>query len=122
MASESQLFFLSPNGTFLIEHFLPYWFNIFVWCVVTSVLIHVLAALVAFRALRYQRIGSYTACIFLLVSLIYPLTGGAIFSALIAGIFSTGGFVIESSYVILIGIGLTIAYVITSYSRVLASL
>lgn len=51
-------------------------------------------------------------------SISFNLTLGA----LIAGVLSTGGFDIEANYVILIGVVLTVAYVVTSYSRVLASL
>ena len=56
------------------------WYQIFLWCLAASVLIHCVAACFAFGALRRHSRGRFLPLLFLLLGFLYPVTGGVITS------------------------------------------
>ena len=56
------------------------WYQIFLYCLATTVLMHGLASLIALRALRKHKLGRYIPIVIAVAGFLYPLTGGIITS------------------------------------------
>ncbi len=59
------------------------WYQIFLYCLATTVLMHGLASLLALRALRKHKLGRYIPIVIAVTGFLYPLTGGIITSKFI---------------------------------------
>ncbi|XP_065299176.1 transmembrane protein 170A isoform X3 [Dermacentor albipictus] len=77
---------------------------------------------VAFSMLRKQQIGRFSPLLILLMGLVAPLTGGALTSAVIAGVYRAARFHMMPFYALVWGCGQTVFAVVMSYTRVLATL
>lgn len=56
------------------------WYQIFLYCLATTVLMHGLASLLAIKALQSHRYGRYLPIIIAVTGFLYPLTGGIVTS------------------------------------------
>lgn len=56
------------------------WYQIFLWCLATSVFIHCISACVAFLALRKHSRGVFFPLLVVFIGFLYPVTGGVITS------------------------------------------
>lgn len=56
------------------------WYQIFLWCLATSVFIHCISASVAFLALRKHSRGVFFPLLVIFIGFLYPVTGGVITS------------------------------------------
>ena len=56
------------------------WYQIFLWCLATSVFIHCISACVAFLALRKHSRGVFFPLLVIFIGFLYPVTGGVITS------------------------------------------
>ncbi len=56
------------------------WYQIFLYCLATTVLMYGLASLLALRALRKHKQGRYIPIVIAVAGLLYPLTGGIVTS------------------------------------------
>lgn len=111
---------LSPSDP--LDTFVEMWYQVFLWALFSSLLVHVVAALVACSALRRQRIGRFTPLLILLMGIVTPITCGAVTSAVIAGVYHTARFHMMPFYALIWGCGQTVFTVVMSYTRVLATL
>ena len=59
---------------------LEMWYQIFLWCLATSVFIHCISASVAFLALRKHSRGVFLPLLVIFIGFLYPVTGGVITS------------------------------------------
>ncbi|KAF7490101.1 Transmembrane protein [Sarcoptes scabiei] len=105
-----------------IETFLAMWYYIFLWSLVSSVFIHLIASAIAFASLRRHKIARFSPIVILLSSIITPLFSYSITSAVIAGVYRTASFVMYPIYAMIWGCGLTLSTTLFSFSRVLATL
>ena len=69
------------------------WYEVFIWCLFSSIGIYVCAALVAFLTLRKHKFGRFYSLMILLMGFFLPLTLGVVSSASIAFVYKTSRFV-----------------------------
>lgn len=111
---------LTPSDP--LDTFVEIWYQVFLWALFSSLFVHFVAAVVAFSMLRKQQIGRFSPLLILLMGLIAPLTGGALTSAMIAGVYRAARFHMMPFYALVWGCGQTVFAVVMSYTRVLATL
>lgn len=111
---------LTPSDP--LDTFVEIWYQVFLWALFSSLFVHFVAAVVAFSMLRKQQIGRFTPLLILLMGLVAPLTGGALTSAVIAGVYRAARFHMMPFYALVWGCGQTVFAVVMSYTRVLATL
>ncbi|XP_057290848.1 transmembrane protein 170A-like [Hydractinia symbiolongicarpus] len=118
-------------------------YQIFLYCLATTVLVHGLAALLALRSLRTHKIGRYLSILLFVSGFLYPLTGGIITMELehliacniflhkwnlkrlrccIAWIYSAAGYRMGKPFAFFFGGGQTLVLVVVSFSRVYGTL
>ena len=56
------------------------WYQIFLYCLATTVLMHVIAAVVSLRSIRKHRVCRYLPVVLIIAGFLYPLTGGMLTS------------------------------------------
>jgi len=56
------------------------WYQVFLWALVSSILVHFVAAAIAFGRLRKHKYGRFIPLVILLMGILSPLTGGVITS------------------------------------------
>ncbi|KAH9362254.1 transmembrane protein 170A [Haemaphysalis longicornis] len=111
---------LTPSDP--LDTFVEIWYQVFLWALFSSLFVHLVAAVVAFSMLRKQHIGRFSPLFILLMGLVAPLTGGALSSAVIAGVYRAARFHMMPFYALVWGCGQTVFAVVMSYTRVLATL
>lgn len=111
---------LTPSDP--LDTFVEIWYQVFLWALFSSLFVHFVAAVVAFSMLRKQQIGRFSPLLILLMGLVAPLTGGALTSAVIAGVYRAARFHMMPFYALVWGCGQTVFAVVMSYTRVLATL
>ena len=65
---------------FFFSCILEMWYQIFLWCLATSVFIHCISASVAFLSLRKHSRGVFLPLVVIFIGFLYPVTGGVITS------------------------------------------
>lgn len=111
---------LSPNDP--LDKFAEMWYQVFLWALVSSILVHFVAAAIAFGRLRKHKYGRFIPLVILLMGILSPLTGGVITSAAIAGVYRASGFTMDALYALVWGVGQTIIIIFISFTRILATL
>ena len=104
-----------------LNGFVEMWYRIFLWSLFSSLLVHLVAAAIAFSQLRRHRIGRFTPLVMIVMGLL-SLTGGAVTSAAIAGVYRASGFEMAPLYAFVYGVGQTICVIFISFTRILATL
>jgi len=56
------------------------WYNVFLWALFSSFLVHFVASAIAFCRLRSHKIGRFIPVAIMAMGIIWPITGGAITS------------------------------------------
>jgi Putative transmembrane protein 170 len=56
------------------------WYHAFLWALFSSILVHSVAAAIAFGRLRKHKIGRFIPVAILAMGFLWPITGGAITS------------------------------------------
>ncbi|XP_015780007.1 PREDICTED: transmembrane protein 170B-like [Acropora digitifera] len=105
-----------------LKSFGEMWYQIFLWCLATSVFIHCVSACVAFLALRKHSRGVFFPLLVVFIGFLYPVTGGVITSATIASVYETARFTMPRYASFLWGAGQAFIGFLVSYTRVLATL
>lgn len=106
-----------------LENWIEMWYQIFLWYLFSSFLVHSCAALVAVWALHSHKYGRFYALVILVMGFIGPITGGIITSAIIAGLFKTTQIIkFYPMYAMVCGWGQTIMVILISFTRILATL
>ncbi|XP_016400731.1 transmembrane protein 170A isoform X2 [Sinocyclocheilus rhinocerous] len=109
------------NDTSLCD-FSEMWYGVFLWAVVSSLVFHLPAALLALATLRRHKIARFFSVGILLMGLIGPLFGGVLTSAAIAGVYKAAGKSMFSLEALVFGVGQSLCVFIISFFRVLATL
>ncbi|XP_022096146.1 transmembrane protein 170A-like [Acanthaster planci] len=105
-----------------IKSWIEMWYQIFLWYLFSSFLIHSGAAIIAFWALRKHKMGRLYSLVILVMGFVGPITGGIVTSAIIAGLFITSEFSMYPLYAMVCGWGQTIVVIVISFFRILATL
>lgn len=121
-AHDSVLNVLSLTANDPLNSFIEIWYSVFLWSLFSSLAVHVGACLIAICRLRKHRVGRWIPIGIVAMGIISPLTGGAICSAAIAGVYRASDFHMHPYYALVWGIGQTVAVIIISFSRILATL
>jgi len=111
---------LSPRDP--LNGFAEMWYQVFLWCLFSSILVHFVAASIAFGRLRKHKIGRFIPAVFLVMGFLSPLTGGVVTSAAVAGVYRASGFEMAPLYALVWGVGQTIIIIFISFTRILATL
>lgn len=56
------------------------WYHVFLWSLFSSILVHVVAAAIAFGRMRKHKIGRFIPVAILVMGFVSPITGGAVTS------------------------------------------
>ena len=105
-----------------LNGFVEMWYRIFLWTLFSSFLVHIVAGAISFSQLRRHKMGRFAALVIVLMGLLSPLTGGAVTSAAIAGVYRASGFEMAPLYAFVYGVGQTIVVIFISFTRILATL
>lgn len=105
-----------------LDGFVDMWYHVFLWSLFSSILVHVVAALIACGHLKHHKIGRFVPIIIIIMGILSPIIGGAITSAAIAGIYRASGFEMGKLYALVWGVGQTIVLILISFTRILATL
>lgn len=103
-----------------IDGFLGICYLVYLWHLVSSILIHSIASVLAFISLRKHKIARYGPMVITLSSIVTPLF--SFFPVIIAFVYRTSSFKMYPIYAMCWGCGLTLLTAIFSFSRVLATL
>jgi hypothetical protein len=120
MSGTDQIVGVSPRDP--IKGFAEMLYQTFLWALFSSILVHVVAAAIAFGRLRKHKIGRFTPVAIIAMGFLWPITGGAITSAAIAGVYRASGFEMAPMYALAWGVGQTIVVIFISFTRILATL
>lgn len=111
---------LSPKDP--LNGFAEMWYQVFLWALFSSILVHVVASAIAFCRLRKHKLGRFVPAVILVMGFLSPLTGGVVTSAAIAGVYRASDFEMAPLYALVWGVGQTIVIIFMSFSRILATL
>ncbi|XP_055317541.1 transmembrane protein 170A [Sitodiplosis mosellana] len=106
----------------ILETFLPMWYHIALWSLISSIFIHTCAALIAFVTLRKHKFGRFFSILILVMGVVSPATSGIVSSATIAFVHRASSLQMSPVYALVWGIGLTIVSAFVGYLRILATL
>lgn len=98
------------------------WYQVFLWHLFSSILVHFVAAAIGFGRLRRHKIGRFIPAVILVMGFLSPMTGGMVTSAAIAGVYRASGFEMAALYALVWGVGQTIVIIFISFTRILATL
>ncbi|XP_048371673.1 transmembrane protein 170A [Sphaerodactylus townsendi] len=98
------------------------WYGVFLWALVSSLLFHIPAGLLALYTLRRHRYGKFMSVTILLMGIVGPITAGMLTSAAIAGVYRAAGKEMVPFMALTLGVGQSCCVVIISFSRILATL
>ncbi|CAF1169050.1 unnamed protein product [Rotaria sp. Silwood1] len=98
------------------------WAEIFLWCFMTSIVVHIIAGIVAIRSLRNHKIGRWYAILIILAGIITPIIPSAFTSALISAIFYAASVEIKPFFCFLLGVGQTGLILFLSFLKILSTL
>ncbi|MBN3292524.1 T170A protein, partial [Polypterus senegalus] len=98
------------------------WYGVFQWALVSSLVVHIPASLLALYTLRRHKYARFIPVAVLLMSILGPVCGGMLTSAAIAGVYKAAGKGMVYLEAFILGIGQTFCVVVISFLRVLATL
>ncbi|XP_033111875.1 transmembrane protein 170A-like [Anneissia japonica] len=98
------------------------WKFSFLWYMLSSFVVHSVAAAIAFFALRKHRYARFLPILILIVGFLGPITAGVISSALFAFIIQALQLSLDAHFAVIFGCGQTLITIIVSFSRILATL
>lgn len=105
-----------------LNDWIEMWYQIFLWYLFSSFLIHSVAAITAICALRKHKIGRLYSLLVILMGFLGPITGGIASSAIIAGLFKTADVTMYPLWALVCGWGQTFMVAVISFSRILGTL
>ena len=117
------------------------WYEVFIWCLFSSIFVYVFGAAIAFFTLRKHKFGRYLrdqafiACrvqlslssrfyslMILFMGFVIPMSLGVVSSASIAWVYKTSSFRMQSSHAVMWGVGQTCIHAVFGLTRILATL
>lgn len=105
-----------------LSQFSEMWYQIFLWSLISSIVVHVFAALFAFITLRKHQFGKFFSIFILLMGIISPITSGVVSSAVIAFVHRTSCLQMSPIYAMFWGVGQTVVSICVGFTRILATL
>jgi len=118
--SIANVIWFSPSDP--LNTFVEMWYHVFLWAFFSCILIHTIAALIAFATLRKHRVGRFFPLLVLSMGILTPATSGLITSAVIAFVYSASALQMSPFYAFLYGVGQTAVAAAFSFTRILATL
>uniref|UniRef100_A0A3Q3X2M8 Transmembrane protein 170A n=1 Tax=Mola mola TaxID=94237 RepID=A0A3Q3X2M8_MOLML len=109
------------NDTSLSD-FSEMWYGVFLWAVVSSLVFHLPAVLLALATLRQHKMARFMPIAILLMAIMGPVCGGVLTSAAIAGVYKAAGKRMMSFEALVFGVGQSFCVLVISFLRVLATL
>lgn len=113
---------LNFRDSHALKNFVEIWYHIFLWSLVSSILVHICAALIAFVTLRKHKFGRFFSIAILVMGVVAPVTSGVVSSGTIAFVHRMSSLQMLPKYAFLWGIGLTVLSAFVGYLRILATL
>jgi hypothetical protein len=122
---------------------LDIWAEIFLWCFMTSIVVHLIASIIAVRSLRSHKIGRWYAILITLAGIITPMIPSALTSeclsfgstssisfvagfiyqgALLSAIFYAASVEIKPFFCFVLGVGQTGVILFFSFLKILSTL
>ncbi|CAF0980615.1 unnamed protein product [Rotaria magnacalcarata] len=98
------------------------WAEIFLWCFMTSIVVHLIATIVAIISLRSHKIGRWYSIIIILAGIITPIVPSALTSALLSAIFYAASVEIKPFFCFILGVGQTGVILFFSFLKILSTL
>nr|XP_009858844.1 transmembrane protein 170B-like [Ciona intestinalis] len=95
---------------------------IFLWVLVSSVIVHGVAALASFLALHKNKQGRWYSLAIIAMGFIMPLTGGILSCVSIAGVYQSLGWSMAPRMALIWGGGQTVLVIWISLSRLLPTI
>jgi len=111
---------LTPSDP--LDTFAEMWYQVFLWALFSSLLIHIMSASIAFFMLKRHKTGRFVPIAVVVMGVLSPLTGGVVTSAAVAGVYRASGFQMAPFYALIWGLGQTVLATIMSFTRILATL
>ncbi|KAJ8271889.1 hypothetical protein COCON_G00107480 [Conger conger] len=105
-----------------LSDFSEMWYGVFLWAVVSSLVFHLPAALLALATLRRHKMARFMPIAILLMSILGPLCGGVLTSAAIAGVYKAAAKKMIPLEALVFGVGQSFCVLVISFLRVLATL
>lgn len=102
--------------------FAEMWYQVFLWALFSSVLVHTIAAVIAFTTLRKHHFGKFFPIIILVMGTFAPLSSGVVSSAAIAFVYRASSLQMDPLYALFWGVGQTILAAAVGFTRILATL
>ncbi|KAK9502457.1 hypothetical protein O3M35_011233 [Rhynocoris fuscipes] len=106
----------------VLSTFPEMWYQIFLWALFSSVLVHAIAAVIAFCTLRKHHFGKFFPIAILIMGVGGPLTSGVFTSAAIAFVYRASLHSMTPLYACIWGIGQTVLGAAVGFTRILATL
>jgi len=123
---------LGFSGHDRIDTFAEMWYDVFFWCLFSSIVVHSVAAAIAFGRLKSHPSGRFIAGLIFIMGVLSPATGGVITSAAIAGVYRASGFSNVNEHPLIderspfiamfFGVGQTLLVIFVSFTRILPTL
>ncbi|CAF0799969.1 unnamed protein product [Adineta steineri] len=98
------------------------WAEIFLWCFMTSIVVHLIASIIAVRSLRSHKIGRWYSVLILLAGIITPIIPSAFTSGLLSAMFYAASVEIKPFFCCLLGVGQTFIILSFSFLKILSTL
>ena len=116
------------------------WYEVFFWAFISSIIIHFVAAGLAFSSLRRHKIARFWPILLIFAGIFTPIFVSLITSkwiisksrlatncaqqtgSAIAGVYRAASFRMEPTYALLFGVGQTLLILVFAYTRILATL
>ncbi|CAF4166673.1 unnamed protein product [Rotaria socialis] len=98
------------------------WAEIFLWCFMTSIVVHLIATIVAIISLRSHKIGRWYSIVIILAGIITPIVPSALTSALLSAIFYAASVEIKPFFCFILGVGQTGVILFFSFLKILSTL
>ncbi|XP_055329031.1 transmembrane protein 170B-like [Paramacrobiotus metropolitanus] len=113
---------LANDGRTPLKFFAEMWYNIFLWELFASFIMHSIAGLISIIALRRHNLMRWYSAAIVVVGLLSSLTTGVITSAAIAGVYRASNIQLDPIYAMVWGVGQSAFKVGLSFNKILASL
>ncbi|CAF1055239.1 unnamed protein product [Adineta ricciae] len=98
------------------------WVEIFLWCFMTSIVVHFVAMIIAIVSLRSHKIGRWYSLLIMLAGIITPIVPSALTTALLSAIFYAASVEIKPFFCFLLGVGQTGVILFFSFLKILSTL
>ncbi|XP_050292698.1 transmembrane protein 170A [Anthonomus grandis grandis] len=105
-----------------LNTFSKMWYQVFLWALFSSVVVHTVAALIAFLTLRKHKYGKYFPLAILIMGVLTPALTGIVSSAAIAYVYRASSYPMNPLHALFWGCGQTFIMGCMGFTRILATL